>query len=444
MSGPLRRHVLLLQGPPSSFFRVLERAFRDRDIQVTRVLLHAGDWLRSGGKGVPYRGRLDGFDAFLDRLVGTLKITDILYFADRTPYHRVAQRVANRRSITPYAVENGYLRPDWLTLEPGGMGAFSRFPAERAAIEALAEGAPPIDDTVVYRHSFATEAYHDVSYTLTRLAGSLRYPHYERDRPNHPILEYVSWLPQLIRRQVARTRAPMQMRRITQESKPFFLFPMQLQEDYQIRHNSRYTDLRELVEEIFSSFARAAPPETALLVKIHPLDNGLQNWQRVLKRAKHRHGLTGRIRMLSAGSLPEMLANCEGVALVNSTVGLYSLRAGRPTKALGAAIYDLPGLTDPQPLDDFWRTPHPPDMAFVDAFVRALARATQLKGSFYDPAGMKVGATEIVRRVAAGFGASDMFVTPPPRLGRARAMGVPMELTDADMQKRVEDMARLW
>lgn len=421
------RRVLLLQGPPSLFFNVLARAFTARAIPVTRVVLHAGDVFRNGGEGVAFTGRAAEFGPFLDALMVERGITDVIYFADRLPYHRTAARIATRHGAIPYAVENGYLRPDWLTLEPGGMGAYSRFPTERWRIEAIAAGAPQVDDQIRYRHAFMTEAYYDVSHTLMRLAGARRFPHYDRDRPNHPLKEYVSWLPQLVRRQIARARAPGQMRRVIADSRPFFLFPMQLQEDYQIRHNSRYRRLRELVDEMFASFAAHAPASTSLLVKIHPLDNGLENWQRTLKQLKRAHGLTGRIRMLSAGSLPEMLATCEGVVLVNSTVGLYALRAGKPVKALGTAVYDLPGLTDPQPLDAFWQRPEAPDMAFVDAFVRALARATQLKGSFYDPAGMEAGAAEIVARVAARIGAADMFVTPPPRLAMARARGIPVD-----------------
>jgi capsular polysaccharide export protein len=436
--------VLLLQGPPTSFFSVLERAFAKRGVPVTRVLLHAGDWLRAGGRGVPFRGRLDAFEGWLEDLMTREGITDVLYFADRIPYHRIAEAVATRLGATPYAVENGYLRPDWLTLEPGGMGAFSRFPTDPAHIARIAEGAPPIDETIHYGHSFATEAWYDVTYTLAGVAGGLRYPGFERDRPNHPVKEYVSWLPQLVRRQVARARAPGQVRRIIARDRPFFLFPMQIQEDYQIRHNSPYTRLADCVHEVFASFARAAPAGSNLLVKIHPLDNGLENWQRTLKRIKRAHGLTGRIRMLSAGPLPDMLTHASGVVLVNSTVGIYALRAGVPTKALGAAIYDLPGLTDPQPLDAFWQSPQPPDRAFVDTFVRALARATQLKGSFYDPAGMTAGAEEIARRVVAGIGASDMFVTPPPRLAHAHAIGVPLSPPVEGRRGRVEAMTRLW
>lgn len=427
MSSPDERRVLLLQGPPSSFFRVLRRAFRDAGIPAHRVVLHLGDRMRAGGDSIPFRGRLAEFDGFLDALIARERITDVLYYADRVPYHRIAQTVAERRGAMPYAVENGYLRPDWLTLEPGGMGAYSRFPVERARIEAIAAGAPAVEETVRYRHGFATEAFHEVSHNLAEIASWPLYRHYERDRPHHPLAEYVSWLPQLVRRQIAERRAPGQMRQLLEGNTPFFLFPMQLQEDYQIRHNSRYGRLSELIHEVFDSFARTAPRHVSLLVKIHPLDNGLENWQRVLKRAKRDYGLTGRIRLMSVGPLAQMLAHCEGVVLVNSTVGLTAIRSGRPVKALGAAIYDLPGLTAQQPLDAFWSAPEAPDAQFVDAFVRAIARTIQLRGSFYDPAGMEAGAEEIVRRVAAGVGHCDWFEARPPRLARAISQGVPAD-----------------
>ena len=426
MKAPDSRRVLLLQGPPSPFFGVLAGQFRSAGIPVTQIKLNAGDGLRAGA-GIAFTGKLNEFAPFLRRVMRRHAITDVLYFADRLPYHRIAERVANEMGITPYAVENGYLRPDWLTLEPGGMGAFSRFPIDRAHIEAIADDAPPVDDSIRYSHSFATEAYYDVSYTLARLGAAIRYPHYERDRDNHPLKEYLSWLPQLARRHIARKRAPKQLARVLDEKSPFFLFPMQLQEDYQIRHNSRYTGLDTLVDDVFSSFARTAPEDTLLLIKIHPLDNGLQNWRQIMKDAKRKYGLTGRIRLLSAGSLPQMLDACEGVVLVNSTVGLTSLRAGKPTKTMGAAVYDVPGLTSEQTLDEFWQNPQAPDPAFVDTFVRALARATQLKGSFYDPAGMETGAGEIVRRVATGVGSCGWFVSPPPRLEKAAAIGVPLD-----------------
>ncbi|GAB5375620.1 MAG: capsule biosynthesis protein [Acuticoccus sp.] len=427
MKSPDSRRVLLLQGPPTHFFGILRKAFADAGIPVVRVTLNAGDALRAAGEVVPYHGKLDDFAAFLTDLMQREAITDVIYYADRLPYHRIAEQVANRLGATPYALENGYLRPDWLTLEPGGMGAFSRFPVERAHVEAIAAEAPPVDDTVRYRHSFPIEAFYDVSYTLTQVLTGYRYRHFERDRAHNPLREYFSWLPQLVRRYIAQRRGPGQVSGVIATCKPFFFFPMQLQEDYQIRHNSRYDTLADLVDEVFASFARAAPADAKLVVKIHPLDNGLQNWRKTLKKAKHEYGLTGRIKLIAGGPLVDLLGHCEGVVLVNSTVGLTALRHGCALKTLGAAVYDLPGLTDNQPLDGFWQNPARPDPAYVETFVRALAHATQLKGSFYHGEGMQEGAHEIVRRVATGFGASGHFVTPPPRFARADELGITLD-----------------
>jgi capsular polysaccharide export protein len=441
MLSPYPRRILLLQGPPTAFFTVLERAFEHAGVPVSRVLLHAGDRLKAKGRGIPFRDRPDAFDGFLEALMMREGITDVVYFADRLPYHRIAARVAGRLGATPYAVENGYLRPDWLTLEPGGMGAFSRFPVDRAAIERIAHGAPPVEGGILYRHSFAREAFEDVTYHLARLAGRPGFAHYDADKPNPVLLEYLSWIPQLARRQAGMARGPARLRRFMADGRPFFLLPLQLADDYQIRHNSPYARLTDMVDEVFASFARAAPRDARLLVKIHPLDNGLTNWPQVLRTAAAAHGLAGRVASLSGGGLKEILLGCEGVVLVNSTVGLHAVRALRPTKALGVAVYDLPGLTDQEPLDSFWQAPRAPDPFFVDVFVRALARATQLRGSFYDRDGMRAASATIVDRVLAGHGADDMFVTPPPRLSRARAIGVPLDGEDAQALPE-RDLAR--
>lgn len=426
MDGTVGRRVLLLQGPPTHFFAVVRAAFEEAGVPVWRVALHNGDALRAGGEVLPFRGRLEEFGAYLEEVIDRHAISDVLYYADRPPYHRIAQQVAAKTGVNAYVIENGYLRPDWLTLEPYGMSAYSRFPVDRAKIEAMAADAPPVEDTSLYGHTFAHEGWLDVTYNFSSLAGSLRYPHYVRDR-HHPIREYWSWLPQLVRRIVAQKQAPKRIAALNALNRPYFLFPLQLQEDYQIRHNSRYVRLSEMIHQVFGSFARAAPPEMMLLVKVHPLDNGIENWTGVLKRAKREYGLTGRIRLMSAGPLEQMLARCKGVVLANSTVGLTAIRSGKPVLALGAAVYDLPGLTSRQSIDGFFRKPEAPDPVFADAFIRALTLATQLKGSFYHPDGMEVAAREIVRRVLAGYATRPWFEAEPPRLAPAIAEGVPAD-----------------
>ena len=56
-----------------------------------------------------------------------------------------------------------------------------------------------------------------------------------------------------------------------------------------------------------------------------------------------------------------------------------------PTKILGVAIYDMPGLTCPEPLDRFWQHARQwaPDPALHAAFRHYLIAHCQHQGSFY-------------------------------------------------------------
>ena len=57
----------------------------------------------------------------------------------------------------------------------------------------------------------------------------------------------------------------------------------------------------------------------------------------------------------------KLLDGARGVVTVNSTVGLWALRAGRPVITLGDAIYDIDGLTFRGGLDAFWTEAGPPE-----------------------------------------------------------------------------------
>src|SRR5690606_9741121 len=64
---------------------------------------------------------------------------------------------------------------------------------------------------------------------------------------------------------------------------PFYLMPLQLQCDYQLRHNASYSHQGDAIREIITSFAEHAPQAEKLIFKCHPLDNGGENWPRHIK-----------------------------------------------------------------------------------------------------------------------------------------------------------------
>jgi capsular polysaccharide export protein len=415
-----RRTVLFLQGPPSGFWAELGDAVAARGARVLRVNLCLADrlfWRRPGA--VDYRGSLRGWRHWLAAHMARESVTDVLCYADRLPYHRIAAAVARRRGAGVHAVEFGYLRPDWLTLETGGNGAQSRFPADSAA---LRHDLPSPQMTERYTHRFAQEATGEVLFNLSMTAGRPLYPCYVTDKPVPPVLDYLLWLGKLARQPAALRHAAAVEARLLGGDAPFFLVGLQLPVDYQLRHSAWFADQRAMVRAVVASFARHAPPQTRLLFKAHPLDNGATPWGRIAAQAASGTPGDGRVDCIDGGNLGALLHAARGVVVANSTVGLHALRAGTPVKALGAAVYAMEGLTDPQPLSGFWTAPVAPDPALLRHFMGTLAADIQIKGSFYHTEGRRVAAAAIAERVATGRVGPPGPSARPPRLQALRAM----------------------
>jgi capsular polysaccharide export protein len=399
---PDARHILFLQGPTSSFWRDLSFAFEAAGHRTSKIVLHLGDqlwWRRSGAAA--YRGHLDGWQAYLDSFVAERGITDILYYADRQPYHVIAQSVARLRGIDAYVIENGYLRPDWITLEPVGMGAFSTIPGDPALIRAAAVGRPDADMVIRYRHGFLREMLNEFGFHACAEFGRPLYPHYRSGRYANVFFEFgFGALYQL--GQAARSRAADGIvARLTSSPDPFYLVPLQLQSDKQISANSPFSHLSEMIEIVVRSFAAHAPPRSSLLFKQHPHDNGWENWPKVIERAAARAGVGRRVHFIAGGNLDQLLDATAGCVTVNSTVGLHAIRSFRPVKTLGTAVFDVAGLTHQASLDSFWTAPEPVDPRLARDFLAMLAASFQAKGSFYDRDGKRAAIAAIVDRISA-------------------------------------------
>ena len=426
---PAQNRILFLQGPPSVFWPELADAFQAQGDQVFKINFCPADslfWRRAGA--FSYRGRFTGWEAYLDDFITRHAITHILYYADQLVYHRSAGRLARSRGIQSIAFEYGYLRPDWLTLERNGMGVYSHFPNDPATIRAIAASAKAPDMQVRYPYSFLAEAVAEVTFNLSNVFLRPLYPFFDTDKYYHPLIDYLSWGTRSWRQWRAKTHTHQTLAQIQSGAWPFFLLALQLQSDYQIRRNSHYQHLSHMLEEVIASFAHSASKEARLVIKQHPLDNGMENWLAIINGFAQRHKVEDRVILIDGGSVEDILPKASGCVLVNSTVGLFSIRALCPTKVLGIAVFDIAGLTHQGSLDDFWTSPEPVDPDLARDLVWAMAATIQVKGSFYDPLGRKAAQAEIVRRLQNDLiNAPGAFIAPPPRLEKARSSGVPLD-----------------
>ncbi|MBW8271477.1 capsule biosynthesis protein [Caldovatus aquaticus] len=400
---PVRRCFLFLQGPASAFFARLGAALAGRGHGVLRVNFNAGDrlfWPHPGA--LDFTGRPQDWPPALGRILRRHAVTDLVLFSDCRPLHEAAIPVARAAGCAVHVFEEGYLRPGWITLEEGGVNARSPLPRDPAWFREQARHLPPEPPEVNLSGRFLRRAAEDVAYNLAALAGRRRFPHWRTHRPWHPLHEYLGWLRRGLCRPLARAASARRLRRLAEDPAPFWLLPLQLDGDYQIRRHSPYASMRQVILEVVASFARAAPPGTRLVIKGHPLDNGLVRWGAVVREAARAAGLPAdRVVYLGETLLGPLLGPARGVVTVNSTAGLQALSAGKPVVTLGHALYDMPGLTWQGRLDAFWTRAGPPDAALVDAFRRVLVARSLVRGGFFSEAGIRAGVEGAVRRLEA-------------------------------------------
>ena len=394
--------ILFLQSHPSWFARRLARAFEKEGCRVLRVNFCVGDaiyWL--GRPALNFRGSLNKWPQYLRGLIARERVTDILFYGDGRPYHRIASVVAADVGINAYVYEFGYLRPDWITLERGGMSGRSHFPSDPAMIRAIGGRFPMPDLKARTHYSMAQEMTHEISYNLVSYFLHMAYPRYVADRYYNPVIEYLTGIPKQMRASRMQREAKDSVAQLIRGRRAFYLMPLQLQCDYQLRHNSRYAHQGDAIREVIASFAAHAPAEAALVLKCHPLDNGAEHWLNHIRAAAKATGLTeDRLVYIEGGDLGTLLGRARGAVMINSTVGMRALIAGCPVKILGTALFDIDGLTHQSTLDTFWQTPEKPDASLVEALVRALAGTIQVKGDFFTDAGQTPAIATFVERIS--------------------------------------------
>lgn len=384
-----KKEFLFLQGLAGPFFSRLGQALAASGNGVHRINFNGGDklyWQLPGASD--YRGHLDKWPRFLAKVIARRNITDIILFGDCRPLHSVAITVASRVGVKVHVFEEGYVRPDFVTLEAGGVNGHSRLSRSPEYYLEAARALPPLPDFPPVPSSFNRRAKEDLAYNVASLALTPLFPGYRTHRPWHILTEYAGWAIRLLRRPAERSRSTATLNRLKADGRPYFVFPLQLDCDYQIRVHSNFLGVQDAIETVLGSFAKNAPADTLLVVKGHPLDNGLVDWEKRTLAAAASIGIADRLLFLESVDIDSLVCNGIGLVTVNSTTGTLSLRCGVPTIVLGDAVYDMPRITDQNGLDAFWANPTPPELAVYQAFRRVLIDRCLIHGGYFSEEGL--------------------------------------------------------
>jgi capsular polysaccharide export protein len=401
-SSHTARSFLFLQGPPGPFFHQLGQALVDGGAKVYRINLNGGDehdWPRpiDGRRALCYRGRAADWPIYIDQFLRAQSITDLVLFGDCRPLHMAAHQMARLAGVRVHVFEEGYIRPNWLTLELDGVNGHSSLPRDPAAILAAAQGLTMPAPMPAIGASLGRRVRDTLGYFRSVVLASPRYPFYRSHRPGSILIEGLGWIFKYLSRGRTAARAAQTLRAL--EGKNYFLFPLQLSSDYQIRVHSPFTSMRQAADYVLASFAAHAPAHATLVIKEHPLDSTFGGWgPYVLDRARALD-LGDRLVHLAGGDLAALAQASLGMVVVNSTSATFALADGIPVKALGTAIYAMQGITDQAPLDQFWSAPTPPNPAIYDAFCRLLHKRCLVRGGLASESATRILINNCVARL---------------------------------------------
>lgn len=376
------KNVLLLQGPVGPFFRRLAADLENAGANVSKVNLNAADSVFYFGKpALAFRGRAEQWPVFLKQVLSEQAIDVVLLFGDGRPYHRRACEIAKEMDIAVFAFEEGYLRPDYITMEADGVNGRSTMARDTATYRQV--NGVQLESPQHVARSFGGLAFY--SFFNAALVTFLwwLYPHYRHHRDLNAFRQAYYWTRSAWRylRYKIRDRHLLELLQ-NRWHKQFFVLPLQVHNDSQWQH-SNFPGSEMLIRTVVESFAKNAAADHVLVIKHHPLDRAYRDYSKLTRALRKQHALDGRLFYVHDLHLPTLLRNARGTVVMNSTVGLSSIFHNTPVKVLGKAIYDLPGLTFQGGLDQFWTDPGCIDRQFYNQFQLWLRLNNQANGSFY-------------------------------------------------------------
>lgn len=394
------RRVLLLQGLMGPFFRRLGMGLKQAGHEVFKVNFNGGDrayWRLPNG--IDFCGTLADWPQFFAGLLHQHAITDVMLFGDCRDHHAAALQICRDKNLTAYVFEEGYVRPDWVTMEVGGVNGHSSLSRDPDWYRSQAATLPPVPEHQRVPSSFRRRATEGLIYNAADVLTRWRYRAWQTHRPWHPLVEGMGWARKLLRREERRSDATRLIEQLLEQPDPYYLFPLQLDSDAQIRLHSPFAGIADALKTVLESFSKQAPPNTRLVVKEHPLDNGVRDWELETRDLAQRFGVGDRVDYLAWGDIETIADHTLGMVTINSTSGTLGLAKQIPVVVLGTAIYDIPDLTFQNGLDRFWSDPTPPDPDTFAAFRRVLIEACLIPGGFFSDEALN----KVVKHAIARF-----------------------------------------
>ena len=335
----------------------------------------------------------DAFEEWLEQRITAHGVTDIVIYGDSRPVHRTALEVAARHGLTTHCLEEGYLRPSWVTYERAGNNGNSPLMSMSlpAMAQAIGAGAKPDHEAPATWGDSRQHLWHSARYHLRCLFPTRRYGRFRGHRTMPLFHEVAIYCRRAALAPCIRLRRGIQEWTLLRSSKTYHLVLLQLSFDASMQVHSDYASTAEFIEDVIDAFAEGASPDEHLVLKAHPFEDGREKLREIIRDLAEDLGVGDRVIFIDGGKkLAALLDRARSAITVNSTAAQQALWRGLPVAAMGRAIYKKPGLVSEQTLVGFFRHPRRPDLRSYWLFRQFLMETSQLTGSFYAERGRRL------------------------------------------------------
>ncbi|WP_373502106.1 hypothetical protein [Aestuariivirga sp.] len=395
-----KRHFLLLQMPCGQFGRALYKSLKASGHRCTRVAINGGDFLGAlRQRSFAYTRSLADWPSWVTNLARAESVTDVICYGDCRPYHRAAIQALKPLGIRVHVLEEGYLRPNWVTCEPDGVNGFSALTSvdlDLVPQQPVATAEQKLHASNL-RYCLAGFSYYFWTFMLVPV-----FPRYETHRELDIVGEATLWLQRLLTWPFRRSRTERALKAIGSLHKPVHLVLLQLNGDSQLKVHSGFRSTRHFVEHCIAEFAASGAQDSLLVFKNHPLDSGVINLNRVIREETERHGLEGRVFFVETGKLVPLLERSISATAINSTACHQALLRGIPTLVLGKAVFNHPQIVSRMRLADFFRMRPCKNRADYDKLVSLMRQTCQFNGGFYTEEARRILMPALVKALAEG------------------------------------------
>ncbi len=379
----LGKKYLLLQGPMGPFFSDLSIWLESLEREAVQVVFNGGDRFYNRTRNcLLYNKAAQEFPCWLKETWQKYSFDTILCFGDCRELHQTAKRWADANGVRFLAFEEGYLRPHYITMEEGGVNAFSSLPRDPEFYRRLPDTTMPKVEAL--QCSTALRVRHAIIYYLTGWFYRHHYPNYKHHKSFSPWYEARCWIRAVWRKKYYAIQQRKVLSRLqTELDQRYYLAILQVYNDSQIRNHSPYKDVRDYINEVMHSFSQHAPAGEHLVFKHHPMDRGHRLYAPLIRQLGKKYGVLNRVTYVHDLPLPELLTHSKAVVTINSTVGISALIHNKPLKVMGNALYDIKDITFQGDINQFWCSDFTPDRKLFKKYRQYLLENTQINGVYY-------------------------------------------------------------